>query len=252
MCLIVRGKVDSLYNLDLGDAARCNGDGFGIHFGESVLYSFDFPGFDIWDVLDRVPINATATIHFRFATHGTVNRENCHPFALGDGTFLMHNGILRDVLFQDKVGKKSDTAMLAELLQPLDRKGRSGVLSKYAVGNRFCLLYGKRWRKFGHWYFDDKFGTWHSNTQILPDSRRNRGAYDPRSWGTAKGTSSRVCGFDSSDPFAWSDDGQYADDMRWASQRWEDDLDDVGDDDTLFYTPRVKSAKVTKPKGTKN
>jgi hypothetical protein len=33
-------------------------------------------------------------IHFRVATHGTISKENCHPFRVNKKVAIMHNGIL--------------------------------------------------------------------------------------------------------------------------------------------------------------
>jgi hypothetical protein len=38
---------------------------------------------------DKLPL----ILHFRWATHGEVNVENCHPFELKDGA-LIHNGVI--------------------------------------------------------------------------------------------------------------------------------------------------------------
>lgn len=50
-------------------------------------------------------------IHFRMATHGTVDANNCHPFP-GNAWVMMHNGIIQGFGSQTK----SDTAEFAELL----------------------------------------------------------------------------------------------------------------------------------------
>ena len=47
-------------------------------------------------------------IHFRIATHGTVNKFNCHPFMVDNETVFVHNGVIRNVPSDTK---KSDTQM---------------------------------------------------------------------------------------------------------------------------------------------
>lgn len=62
---------------------------------------------------------AALTIHFRWATHGKRNLDNCHPFAFGEGRYaLMHNGILDNVPDRDR--DRSDTwHFVHEILEPM-------------------------------------------------------------------------------------------------------------------------------------
>lgn len=41
----------------------------------------------------KIPANENVIIHFRFATHGSVKKRNCHPFKDADIWFA-HNGVL--------------------------------------------------------------------------------------------------------------------------------------------------------------
>lgn len=51
---------------------------------------------------------AELTIHFRYATHGRTDLENCHPFVFNDeGYALMHNGVLTNTRIEDE--DRSDT-----------------------------------------------------------------------------------------------------------------------------------------------
>jgi hypothetical protein len=170
MCLIVRGRVSDLLNLDLARAQSCNSDGWGIHTSRKVRYSFDIKDYAIEDTLCRISQNAVATIHFRFATHGTVDRDNCHPFDLGGGDWLMHNGVLSGDHFDHEV--MSDTHMLARALRDCGRIGRDTLLrtiseSDSYYGNRFCVLSGTEWQHYGTWHFDKKTQTFHSNKMLL-------------------------------------------------------------------------------------
>ena len=49
-------------------------------------------------LMDKIPSNANGTVaigHTRWATHGKVSEQNCHPFVSYKGTFaLVHNGII--------------------------------------------------------------------------------------------------------------------------------------------------------------
>lgn len=56
-------------------------------------------------------------IHMRFATHGTVNRRNTHPFKISAGLFMAHNGMLN--IDTKSKPELSDTAHYAELIGAL-------------------------------------------------------------------------------------------------------------------------------------
>lgn len=52
-------------------------------------------------------------IHFRYATHGSIRIENCHPFPLAQNVALIHNGVLSQHL--PIVGDdRSDTRVFVE------------------------------------------------------------------------------------------------------------------------------------------
>lgn len=182
MCLILRGRVENLLKLDLEYAERRNADGFGIHCPNQVLYSFDVPGkrsSSIRSMLQTLGNDTLATVHFRLATHGRIDRSNAHPFHVSGDVFLMHNGVLRDDCFQCPNNQRSDTAMLALALSDKPYRDRCDILHSLAFGNRFCLLKGSKWRKFGDWRFDKETCTWHSNGLLLT-SDRDRFTCDPR------------------------------------------------------------------------
>jgi hypothetical protein len=86
----------------------------------------------------------------------------------------MHNGVLYGDHFQHD--KKSDTAMLAEILKECGPKARACLLETLAdseYGNRFCILRGEAWQKFGGWHFDKATNTWHSNRSIIGGDKKS-------------------------------------------------------------------------------
>lgn len=69
-----------------------NPDGCGFVASESGDWhslSFD----DFYKHLQRVQKREACIIHFRWATQGSVNILNCHPFRAGN-TYFAHNGVL--------------------------------------------------------------------------------------------------------------------------------------------------------------
>lgn len=107
-------------------------------------------------------------IHFRIATHGTVDTFNCHPFKINKNTVMMHNGIIPGLPID---GKRSDTQMFNDLiLKDLPKDfykfysyelliekfiGASKLVVMDIEGN--FTIYNE---KAGHWKDD----VWYSNT----------------------------------------------------------------------------------------
>lgn len=104
-------------------------------------------------------------IHFRFATHGAIDKQNCHPFKVVDGLYLMHNGIMYEYGEMDKT--KSDTRNFIELyLKPiieekgieiLKNKDFIDELGKYIGNGNKLLLIDK---DFNHYIVNDTSGVW--------------------------------------------------------------------------------------------
>lgn len=53
---------------------------------------FSFESF--FEEYQQVPKECVVAIHFRHATHGAINAENCHPFPINDNFALIHNGVI--------------------------------------------------------------------------------------------------------------------------------------------------------------
>ena len=108
-------------------AATNNPDGFGyalvigegadahihMHRGMSAVAVID----DFLAMRERHP-EGHAIWHARFATHGTMTKDNCHPFRVAgrNDTFLAHNGILP--LWIAPTDNRSDTRVFAEDILP--------------------------------------------------------------------------------------------------------------------------------------
>lgn len=117
---------------------------------------------------------AEFAVHFRYATHGAVSLDNCHPFELpGHSGYLMHNGVLSD--FTAKATKeRSDTSMFAETLTDdalwsADPLPYLETLAKdIGYGNKLCIMdyAGKFWlvnEPQGTW----RDGVWYSQTYSI-------------------------------------------------------------------------------------
>lgn len=104
-----------------------------------------------------------ALIHFRIATHGNVDEENCHPFLMNDGQYaLVHNGVMPSSLHSGKK-EESDSRQFAELITPLLamvpwRNEQFSNVVEEAIGyNKVAIM-----RNDGKvWILNEKKGEWH-------------------------------------------------------------------------------------------
>lgn len=67
-------------------------------------------------ILDLHGAHTPVLVHFRIATHGTVNEYNCHPFMVNSNIAVIHNGIIPVLI--DKKDNRSDTRVFTEEYLP--------------------------------------------------------------------------------------------------------------------------------------
>jgi|DEB0MinimDraft_6_1074348.scaffolds.fasta_scaffold01229_18 hypothetical protein len=72
-------------------------------------------------VVDMHGQHSPMLVHFRIATHGTVNEYNCHPFMVNKNIAMIHNGVIPVLI--DKKDKRSDTRVFTEEYLPKLPKG---------------------------------------------------------------------------------------------------------------------------------
>ena len=139
-------------------------------------------------IYDIIKDKEEYAIHFRFATHGGVNLENCHPFIVTKDLALMHNGVMSE--FGDIDASKSDTRNFAEsFLRPYIEQEGIGVIKdkefiedvgKVIGSYNKILLIDKdfNWsiinEKSGVW----KEGCWLSNSYSTESSRNYYTSYN--------------------------------------------------------------------------
>lgn len=121
-------------------------------------------------------------VHFRLATHGRIDARNCHPWAVGPGLCVAHNGILP----YRSTDRTSDTGMyVRDVLRPnarliFDPYFRADVEDEIGRGNKFVFL-----NSAGEWViYNESAGVWRdgcwlSNTRF---SLTSGPADDDREW----------------------------------------------------------------------
>jgi len=100
------------------------------------LFTFE----DFYDQYKKVE-HRPMLVHFRLATHGPVNVENCHPFTMCDGQYaLIHNGIFSIDL---KDPKLSDTGNFAKyIMEPTIKAGKhkNKAVIERAIGWNYVAM----------------------------------------------------------------------------------------------------------------
>ena len=96
MCLIIDKPIDiEISKQTISHAAHNNPHGWGIMFAENNAI-VTAKGLKIEELLalNDDLVSKHVLYHFRQATHGKVDVNNCHPYRVTDSIYLMHNGIV--------------------------------------------------------------------------------------------------------------------------------------------------------------
>lgn len=118
--------------------------------------------------LHKRDINEPCLMHFRWATHGSIKKANCHPFHDdATDTWFMHNGILDIIPTGDMTD--SETAFREILVPEIQEHGLSSDEVRYAIqcvigGSRFAFMQGDEVRLFGQ--YERWHGCWFSNLRF--------------------------------------------------------------------------------------
>ena len=138
-----------------------------------------------WEAL--VPhMDKPMLIHFRWATHGLVDKDNCHPFKVAPDLAMIHNGIISGIEGVDAL--TSDTnAFVKHYVGPMNRGNPRIIYSEYGklvleklIGSGSKLVFLNKKGKAviinesaGNW----ENGVWYSNDSHLHLQVRYTTAY---------------------------------------------------------------------------
>lgn len=175
MCVIIvkkQGVELPKYEL-LKRAYKCNSDGCGyVTLNNSKIHCYKSLNFNDFykDFKANVNVESETIIHFRLATHGSKNVNNCHPFANADKSiYFAHNGVLPI----ESTNDQTDSQILFNsiLLGAIDIYGlRSHNFEKVVKAtictSKFAFLDSKGIVTFGN-YLNYK-GLLFSNSRCLP------------------------------------------------------------------------------------
>ena len=173
MCLAIFKPAGKAIPVEhLVNAAIANPDGAGIAYATGDAIHIEKGFFDgaitLAEKLSDIE-HLPAAIHLRWATQGTVDSTNCHPFDVGRGWSLIHNGIIQTMpydkeysdtfLYAERMSQriKSNTNWLgrAQSVRKMEREiGASKLVFLNACGESVIVN-----EKDGHWLG----GCWYSN-----------------------------------------------------------------------------------------
>lgn len=216
MCLIAFSQNGELMDRDTFDHARaCNPDGIGVM---SCLGVEKFVGHKAgkraWRYITRALYNIPHAVHFRYATHGAVNRALCHPFESKSGALVMHNGVLASTA-RYATDKCSDTALfvqwyMSQIPDPAERGPYERFKTQLEKGlgwdNKMVIYhpFTDSWTIANEHEGDWKGSFWYSNEYSLPRWMHSRWDYE---WKgrivSAKGYAKRY-----KEELRWMDDEQ--------------------------------------------
>lgn len=149
-------------------------DGAGLAWAADGVLNVKKGFFDVEELIKQFELikDYPCLIHFRKATHGTIDETNCHPFLFNDNKLaLIHNGILP---IKCSIDGLSDTAhFVIQVLEPMIKRNKvpinDGALSYLittSIGTDKIVIMDGEGKVYmfneekGKW--DD--GVWYSNT----------------------------------------------------------------------------------------
>lgn len=173
MCVIVvRPPGVNIQNhiLQLCFIANDDGAGFMYAANKRLYIEKGFFTFDSFaNAYARVPDNVPCVLHFRLATSGLHDWNNCHPHKINRGLAFVHNGIIPTspirnrtdsdtVWFNKEVLKKMPSNFHKRLDLVMAIEGMIGPCNKLVVLDRFgCITF------FNADGFGEYMGCWFSN-----------------------------------------------------------------------------------------
>lgn len=119
-------------------------------------------------VVDMHGQHSPMLVHFRIATHGSVNEYNCHPFMVNKNIAMIHNGVIPVLI--DKNDKRSDTRVFTEEYLPklpegwLDDDYLFDMVQEY-IGNSKLVFLSTENRDRAY-IANERFGHWNASKNI--------------------------------------------------------------------------------------
>ena len=184
MCVaIYKPEKVQLTKRDMGKCFHANPDGVGFSYiegGVAKIHKGFFHFKEFWKAFKAYQ-SRECIVHFRWATHGATNVDNCHPFVLANGGALIHNGIIDWADSSIPQDPRSDTRIFVEdFLNPMIQEGtsihapevRQDIENAIGPTNKMILLYEEDViilnQGLGSWHNGAWFSNLYWQSQGLP------------------------------------------------------------------------------------
>lgn len=176
MCMLTfipSGTVPSMEGIENGAWSNDDGHGWAIVAGNRIITGHSMnkdQAISQFEKARNTHFKGPAMFHSRWATHGTINRDNCHPFKVGRDrrTVLGHNGILPAAAQPLKGDNRSDTRKFAQSMLPnwghLDNLRTQERIKNFLGGsNKILILTTNPMYSQKAYLFGENLGTWDKN-----------------------------------------------------------------------------------------
>jgi len=186
MCyLLVKPKGQEIKETWVRNAFSKNNDGAGISwFADNTLWIQKDVFQDVEELVEcvkKIPLDAPAVLHLRWATHGSITKENCHPFVFGNDDKLLvgaHNGVISGYGLCKEYGTDSEHFMNVRVISEENLKTSKTTLEKELGSSKMAFINqaGELFllnECFGMWVG----GCWHSNRDYSYDHEAEMAAY---------------------------------------------------------------------------
>ena len=183
MCIaIYQAPGYRLTESELANSWQNNPDGAGISFFDSnleIVVEKTMNRSEFVDIYNKAckqhGRHSEMAVHFRIATHGGVNIDNCHPFFTPDGSMsVIHNGII-PVLFESKKDPRSDTRVFVQEVIPqlpkgwIDDEQMFNVIEEYIGASKLVVLGSDT--ESSSYIFNEQMGHWSDDAKIWFSNR---------------------------------------------------------------------------------
>ena len=175
MCIAIMKPKDKTISKDvLQTCCNNNKDGMGFAYvdDDSIIIK-KYMNFDsFYKDYKSVENKSNMLIHFRIATHGKVELNNCHPFKLNNHMALVHNGIISGYGDKEKITDTQDfiNKVIGKISYKMWKNPSYRELVGDAIGySKFAILDNK-----GNVYIINEEkgvwdnGIWYSNSSYKP------------------------------------------------------------------------------------
>ena len=146
-------------------AAFYNPHGFGFCTPNKFYKTLSFNAFI--KNIKKIDKNEPAILHFRYATHGSIKRKNCHPFK-NENIFFAHNGVVNVKPINDMTD--SETLFKTDVMNCINKYGFNykkleKTLKPYSGYSKFAIMKNAQIKTFGE--FTELDGYLYSNLRFL-------------------------------------------------------------------------------------